>query len=212
MKVGNRYDNSVFDSSSGNNGKGRGQLVPSAAVLMIAQIRDQRQRDLEAHVKAVDDMLKKAREGDSSAEEEDEDGKDGAEADGEGNPEVQHEVVEDARHEDEYIDEDKYTTVTVEPMEGSENDESDSAASEDEDRADSRKVKKATTRDVVLPDGTVKKKRIWTKEKPSTSKVKKKEKPKKFRYESKVERRATKAKQSARNSSAAKARRSGGRS
>ena len=161
-------------------------------------------------------MLRKSRDGDSSAAEEGEDDDDGqeVEVDGEDGVEVQKPSVEDARHEDEYIDEDKYTTVTVEPMEGSEVEDNahDSAESNDGTPLKGKKLGQQTIRDVVLPDGTIKKKRIWTKDKPSTSKVKKKAKPKKFRYESKVERRATKAKQSARNNEAARARRSGGRS
>lgn len=83
--------------------------------------------------------------------------------------------------EEEYVDEDKYTTVTVEAM-GEE--------SEDEDAAQKPSLPS------TAPQST-------TKTKPS---VPAKKKRKKFRYESKAERQETRRRQKAKNSREAKAR------
>jgi len=99
-------------------------------------------------------------------------------------------VVEQVDHEEEYVDEDRYTTVTVEAVEVSKEgllkvvDDEETKTSEDE---------------VVKP---VKKeasgKKIWPK----------KPKRQKFRYESKAERKVTRGKQKAGNKARADARRS----
>jgi len=92
-------------------------------------------------------------------------------------------------HEEEYIDEDRYTTVTVEEVDvtkegltkiGNDN--------EDSDRKEKFKEKEVSTE---------KGKKIWPK------KVKKK----KFRYETKTERKVTRAKQKSGNKAKASARR-----
>ena len=118
--------------------------------------------------------------------------------------------VEDAPpidHEAEYIDEEKYTTVTVEAMDlskdGLHKQEREGGKQEDDgqteiDNKDSQ---------VDSGDASKSKKRAWTKEKPKDRADKPKKKKKKFRYETKSERKFTRMKQGARNSREAKARR-----
>jgi len=99
--------------------------------------------------------------------------------------------------DEEYVDEDKYTTVTVEAMEGSDVDEGSNRPPGDKPQGE-----KAEGDAAVL----MKKKRIWSKD-PSNP-AKRKEKKRKFRYESKAERQATRQKQKVK-SRAARVRREG---
>ena len=106
-------------------------------------------------------------------------------------------------HEAEYIDEEKYTTVTVEEMDvsreglhkldrvednGSEDDEQHNEVNE-RPNADSR--------------------RKWTRETPRDKVQKPRKKKKKFRYENKAERKQARLKEKAKNSRQAQARRNG---
>lgn len=104
-------------------------------------------------------------------------------------------VAEVMPDDEEYVDEDKYTTVTVEPMDG----EKASEDKEDDPEESAEAV------EVIKDDGNtevVPKKRIWKKD--GQSKAKKR----KFRYESKAERQATRQKQKSKNHKA-KLRRTG---
>lgn len=157
-------------------------------------------------METVNTLLRKAAEGSSDEEtdaglgEQDEDAKEATDV-------VTVGKDLDTAREEEYIDEDKYTTVTVEPMNlsGSEDDaasDDDAAAPEDaEDKSKTTATSKKTRQSNIGKDG----KRIWTKEKPDTGKAKKKRK--KFRYESKIERKLNRTKLAVKNSAAAKARR-----
>ena len=111
-------------------------------------------------------------------------------------------------HEDEYVDEDKFTTITVEAVNVSRDGLHKAAQEGDRD---------SETSGTERPDGDAKKyldgeeragsekvKRLWTKEPPSGSKKKKK----KFRYESKAERKVTRYKERSGNKQKAKARKS----
>jgi ribosomal RNA-processing protein 17 len=99
-------------------------------------------------------------------------------------------VVEQVDHEEEYVDEDRYTTVTVEAVEVSK--EGLSKVVDDEET-------KASEIEVVKPvKKEVSGKKIWPK----------KPKKQKFRYESKAERKVTRGKQKAGNKARADARRS----
>ena len=157
-------------------------------------MREQRKEDLDRHVKEVNAELEKQDEnvldGNESLD-------DGEEWDG-----IQEQaVIEKMPDDEEYVDEDKYTTVTVEAMDG-ENDRS--ASSEDDDDDD----EKAEGRTVDQPaNGNAKpktavKKKVWSKDGQT------KQKKKKFRYESKAERQATRQKQKVKNHKA-KLRRTG---
>ncbi|KAL4881399.1 nucleolar protein 12-domain-containing protein [Aspergillus karnatakaensis] len=97
-------------------------------------------------------------------------------------------------YEAEYVDEDKYTTVTVEEMDPSK----EGLLQSDDDSSDERTTERpASTQDAkpVKPEKT---------KKQSDNKLKKKKK--KFRYESKEERKVTRMKERASNHRKAKAR------
>lgn len=142
-------------------------------------MREERKQELEEHVEAVNALLKDAR---SSGEEEDE----------WGGIEDNEAVVEPVDHEEEYIDEDRYTTVTVEAVDVSKEgivkigeEESENEVSEEDTKP---AEKEASGR------------KVWPK----------KPRKKKFRYESKADRKVTRGKQKAGNKARADARRSNG--
>ncbi|KAF4550274.1 Ribosomal RNA-processing protein 17-like protein [Elsinoe fawcettii] len=99
--------------------------------------------------------------------------------------------------EDEYVDEDKYTTVVVKELDDIRNYESN----EEEEDAD----KKPENGDEAEAGDDHKIKKSWTKKRPLNDKSKKKKK-RDFRYESKHERRTERKKQKLKSSAAAKAR------
>lgn len=149
-------------------------------------------------MKAVNDALRKA---ENVLNEDNEDDEGGDAWNGLAEEEESAHVAEVEGREDEYIDEDKYTTVTVEPMALRSDEEVETDGDEEDDEEDEeegasttkRKPQTATTN----PDtDEMKKKRIWTKEKPEKPDKKKVKKPKKskFRYESKSERKNNKNK------------------
>lgn len=98
-------------------------------------------------------------------------------------------------HEEEYIDEDRYTTVTIEEVDISKLDgvqkKKDVDSGDDEDEEANHKVKGKESE---------KPKKVWPK----------KPKVKKFRYETKVERKMTRGKQIAKNKTQAAARKEAG--
>lgn len=98
--------------------------------------------------------------------------------------------------DEEFVDEDKYTTVTVEAMDG----EGDDAVGEDDDEEG---VAVKTAASIAEGKPKVAKKRVSSKD--GQAKAKKK---KKFRYESKAERKSTREKQKSKNHKA-KLRRTG---
>jgi ribosomal RNA-processing protein 17 len=109
-------------------------------------------------------------------------------------------------HEAEYVDEDRYTTVTVEAMDLS---QGGLRKAEKEAEKDSHKSE-GEMPEIAKPSPSQKKgKRIWTKHKPEREGQASKKKRKKFRYENKAERKMTRIKEKSRNSRQAQARRSG---
>ncbi len=117
------------------------------------------------------------------------------------------EVVE-IDHEAEYIDEDRFTTVTVEAVEVSKDGlrrtaEEDEEINEDSDIREGDEGVTNTSSVSGERAKTENKKRVWTKERPSRPKKKKK----KFKYESKAERKVTRHKETSKNKAKAKARR-----
>jgi len=122
------------------------------------QIREERKQDLEKHLAEVDAILK--RQADDFDDEDagvDEDGKTEEEWQG---------FEEPSRVDgtDEYVDEDKYTTVTIKEM----GDADEWDASGDEDAKATTNTKDGVERN---EDGTeVKNKRVWTKERPKNNK------------------------------------------
>lgn len=159
------------------------------------QMREQRKEDLSKHVQEFNQVLRNQNP-DLSSEDEEERAGDAA-ATFEGFKEAEGKEDEADGREDEYVDEDKYTTVTVEAM-------GESSGDEDVQEAG---VKKAEPEKVDEQAAKTTKKRPWTKEKPAGDKKKPKQKKRQFRYESKSERKETRNKQKAKNAKAAKARR-----
>ncbi|EAT88875.1 hypothetical protein HBH56_067640 [Parastagonospora nodorum] len=162
------------------------------------ELRQQRKIDLEKHVEEVNRLVKQANgeitgltDAESGSEDEDDDD-DEEEFTGFQDPEP-------INQEDEYIDEDKYTTVTIESVNISR--DGFSKPGEDDDDAVTKKVDAKEDGEVVGKDGKKEiqrdenGKRIWTKERPRTEWPKKKKK--KFRYESKADRKVTRYKEGA---------------
>ena len=115
--------------------------------------------------------------------------------------------VEDAEpppidHEAEYVDEEKYTVVTVEAIDLSK--EGLSMAQPDQDLEPDEHGSKVSARSDK--SAAEQQKSPWTKEKPKDS-AKKRKKKRNFRYEGKVERKEARSKQKARNSKQARERR-----
>lgn len=98
----------------------------------------------------------------------------------------------------EFVDEDRYTTVTVEAVQVSRDGLHKIAQQDGRDGTESDTPTAAR----APPSMDQRGKRIWTKERPGGPKKKKK-----FRYESKAERKATRYKERSGNKSKAKARR-----
>ncbi|KAK5129392.1 hypothetical protein LTR16_002194 [Cryomyces antarcticus] len=161
------------------------------------QLREQRKEDLEKHVAEVNALLRKAA-GDSSGEDSQIEGDDGERREEWTGIEEPPEI----NREDEYVDEDRYTTVTVETMDVSR--ESLQKAGEEERGGGVCGLADSVAKPSAV-NGRTTKKRIWTKDKPADAKQKPKKK--KFRYESKAERKVTRQKQKSRGSAAAKTRR-----
>lgn len=147
-------------------------------------MREERKQELEEHVEAVNALLKDVN-GTGTEEEEEDDGEWGGIED-------EQPAVEDVDHEEEYVDEDRYTTVTVEAVDVSKEGLVKIGVEESEDEvaeADKKPVEKEASG-----------KKVWPK----------KPRKQKFRYESKAERRFTRGKQKAGNKAKADARRGNG--
>ncbi|KAF2994855.1 hypothetical protein E8E13_003966 [Curvularia kusanoi] len=145
------------------------------------ELRQQRKVDLEKHVSETNRLMRLAN-GDIASESSDPDSDEEDPATGEA---VFTGFEDPINQEDEYVDEDKYTTVTVEtvginrggfsrPGEEAEELRKEAAAREEREKEE-------------------KKKRVWTKERPKTDRPKKKKV--KFRYETKAERKVERMKQ-----------------
>lgn len=145
-----------------------------------AQLRQQRKVDLEKHVSETNRLMRLAN-GDIPSE---------AEVDSDDEDSVTGEAVftgfdDPINQEEEYIDEDKYTTVTVETV--GINRTGFSRPGEEE--AELKKEQEAREE----KEREEKKKRVWTKERPKSDRPKKKKV--KFRYETKAERKVERMKQ-----------------
>jgi ribosomal RNA-processing protein 17 len=143
-------------------------------------MREQRKADLQSHLKQFNQELRKQNPDIPSESEEDDDDAEEATFEGFGA------VDEIDGQEDEYVDEDKYTTVTVEAMGGSDDEED----------------KKPYVPKPEDPTAFAK-----PKKRPMTKDGKLKQKKRNFRYETKTERKATREKQKKRNHKEATARR-----
>ncbi|KAI1355053.1 nucleolar protein 12-domain-containing protein [Xylaria sp. FL0043] len=149
------------------------------------QLREDRKREIEEHVQHVNEALKLAAQaGYIESEEGDSSGDDTAEEwTGFQDTSGQQDTVD---HEEEYVDEDRYTTVTVESVNVSKDgltssrpDEEESAEEEEE------KIDKGIE--------------AQTEKKSDKNRTADKKKKRKFRYETKLERQITNIKQKAKN-------------
>lgn len=104
-------------------------------------------------------------------------------------------------HEAEYIDEDKYTTITIETMDVTREGLFKAEQDGDQEEASGEKGPVASERP------SEKKKRQWTKKKPKDEAHKHKKKKRNFRYESKAERKMTRTKERSKNRKQARERR-----
>ncbi len=141
----------------------------------FVQLREERRQELEDHVKQINELLKTAATPDPGEGESDNDDEswNGIQDDA---------PLELVDHEAEYVDEDRYTTVTVEAVDVSKDGLHSIADAGNLEEYDKDHVNKNTAAEITE---TVKKK--WPK----------KEKKKKFHYESKAERKITREKQMA---------------
>jgi ribosomal RNA-processing protein 17 len=142
-------------------------------------LREERRKELEEHIDAVNALVGKNVASDMGEES-------GEEAWGGIEDDPAAEVVD---HEEEYVDEDRYTTVTVEAVDVSKDGLQRIADDVESEGGENTEVKP------VEKEAAGKKK--WPK----------KERKKKFRYESKAERKITRAKQKAGSKARADARR-----
>lgn len=162
------------------------------------ELRQQRKVDLEKHVEEVNRLVKQANGnisglGHMSADEDSSNDDD----DNDEEEEEPFQEPEPINQEDEYVDEDKYTTVTIESVGISKagfsrpGDEDEDGKQKGDDGGGGEKK----------PE-----KRVWTKAWPKTDKPKKKKI--KFRYETKLERKAERMKQGAKKKKQREARES----
>jgi ribosomal RNA-processing protein 17 len=149
-------------------------------------LREERKQELEAHVAAVNAALENAAAGflpDDSPDEGEEWG--GI---------VDYQVPEPIDHEEEYIDEEKYTTVTVEAVDVTKSGVKRLVDEEEDEETRTNRTKMEASKKLIED---LRAKKAWPK----------KERKQKFRYESKAERKFTRGKQKAGNKSKADARR-----
>jgi ribosomal RNA-processing protein 17 len=162
-------------------------------------LREERKADLERHVREVNTFLQPLQDIGTEGESESEPESREAESwNGISQP-------PNVDHEAEYVDEDRYTTVTVEAMDSSK--EGLHMAEEDRLKQDRVNEDGQDRSDRGTGRGkNMNEKRKWTREKPKERQDHPKKK-KKFRYESKGERKAARVKDKMRKSKQASARR-----
>ncbi|KAI9674475.1 MAG: hypothetical protein M1817_001813 [Caeruleum heppii] len=164
------------------------------------KLRDDRKIEAQRHVEEVNQLLKEARRRDRDSDHSASDSiSEGEEWQGVDEPNTTIPVD----HEAEYIDEDRFTTVTVEEVDVSKEGLHKVADDSDEDITDGMRSRSAGGDQKDSVEGKADERRTWTKAKPT----KPKKKRKKFRYETKVERKITRGKEKAKGRAQAKARR-----
>jgi ribosomal RNA-processing protein 17 len=161
----------------------------------MVQLRDQRKADLETHVAEVNKVLKE-QHALALGKDPDEIDSDASDEFGGFDDNTTKPPIPEEDETAEYVDEDKYTTVTVEAMDESE-DEEEVAAKKAKEKAYWAKIEEEKAKELAEK----RKKRPWLKD------GQEKPKKKKFRYESKAERSMTRQKQKSKSSKAAKGRR-----
>lgn len=175
-------------------------FVPIKFGLLIAlQLRESRKADLEKHVAEINSMLQREADPDpvNLGEENRPNGGD--------NQEQSDGTMEhlNADLEAKYLDEDRYTTVTVEAVDVS-RDGLHKVAHDEVDESDGEGLKESSPK-VMLAD---RRRNPGEKRLPSKVKSVHKKKKRKFRYESKAERKTTRHKERSKNSAKARDRKS----
>ncbi|OAP62497.1 hypothetical protein AYL99_04702 [Fonsecaea erecta] len=158
------------------------------------RLREQRKADLERHVQAVNALLRPFVDLDEGENEEVEENSE-EEWSGISDPEPH-----SLHHETEYIDEDKYTTVTVEAMDVSR----EGLSKREQDQDENTEQHSRESSEGPNNGEAEKQKSLWTRERPKDIKKRKK---RNFRYESKAERKEARSKEKARNRKQARERR-----
>ena len=171
----------------------------SAVLTRSLQLREGRKADLEKHVDVVNSMIREADVALDSGEEEYK----GEEKSWDGIVDNHASLV---NQEDEYTDDERFTTVTVEAVDVSK-DGLQKAVQDEENRSEASGSERSDgesqrTSAMHRKTGSEKGKRTWSKEPSSSSKKRKK----KFRYENKAERKATRYKERSGNKAKARAR------
>ncbi|KAH0493734.1 hypothetical protein TgHK011_000387 [Trichoderma gracile] len=154
-----------------------------------AQIREERKREVEQHVEHVNKLLRES--GAIEVDDAEEQSSEEAEAnDGEWDGFPDRPNLDIVDHEEEYIDEDRYTTVTVESVsisrDGLERPEKPKEKTEEDQNEETNNAPQEQSKAPARP----------------------KKKKQKFRYESKIERQLTERRQKAKSKAKSKARRS----
>lgn len=170
-------------------------------LLVNPQLREGRKADLEKHVAEVNALLRRDIIPDSDGW-----SGEGGEGDGREDDQNQKDVSEEvaANREAEYLDEDLHTTVTVEAVDVS-RDGLHKSHEDESDQSDGETEAKRLRKDhTASRDGRSSGQETKGKAKPSVPKKKKK----KFRYESRAERKVTKRKEHSKNSAQARERKS----
>ncbi|KAI0397262.1 nucleolar protein 12-domain-containing protein [Xylariaceae sp. FL0594] len=155
-------------------------------ILARKQIREERKREIEEHVQNVHDALKKAAQAGYIDSEEGESSGDDATEEWGGFQDVPAAQTDLVDHEEEYVDEDRYTTVTVESVNVTKDGLTSSRPDEEDSAAEEQKATEKNAQ--ALPE------RRSKRDQPE-----KKKKKQKFRYETKLERQITNIKQKAKN-------------
>lgn len=160
-----------------------------------SRLRQERQAELDRHVKEVNAYFEREPSGSEI-------GGEGDEANPSESDDEAAEAIEPLDHEAEYIDEDKYTSVTVEEMdvtrEGLRKAQDDDEGNEPDHNDGPQTTQMAKGNPA---------KRTWTKDKPKDGISKPKKKRKKFRYEGKAERKVNRDKEKSKNRQQARLRR-----
>jgi ribosomal RNA-processing protein 17 len=173
----------------------------------VLQIREERKKELEEHVLAVKRAMEAVNGIENPA------GAMGSDDSGDDSNEEWTGFTDDptdSRKDAEYIDEDQYATVTVEAVDISK--DGFTVHNEDEsEEEDVAEVVAAAVKDVTVAEAAKLsgegKKRVWSKDKPlGLRKPSKKKREKKFRYESKTERKVNRDKQRVKNRAQAQVR------
>jgi ribosomal RNA-processing protein 17 len=162
-------------------------------------MRESRKEELKQHVDEVNGLLKRMNGDVSNSEESDSEAEEEWDGIEEETPVIT--AALPINHEDEYIDEEKYTTVTISTMDLSKHGLDDGLEEKESSDEEEEEVEEVAETKVVKEKPRVDKngKRIWTRENPNKKEGRVRKKKRNFRYESKADRRMTRYKERSKN-------------